>query len=145
MMNEDDIREEFNRLEHAIDQKANRPRPSAWATLIGLFFAYIVSGIWWAASISAEMKAVKLAIETQMDDRWRRADAKAAHDIMDQRADFLQLQISDLRIKIEGHLKMPWHERTGYELEKLQEFERILKDLQQKVHNVHGVDQDTGQ
>ena len=134
MMNEDDIREEFNRLEHLIEQKANKPRPSAWATLIGLFFAYIVSGIWWAASISAEMKSVKLAIETNMDDRWRRADAKAAHDIMDQRDEFIQLQLNDLRTRMEDHLSKPWHERAGFELERMKEFERILKDLQSQVY-----------
>lgn len=109
--------EVWEAIDHMREAKQDRLSAVIWAPLIIWLLTTTVGGVWWAATLNANLRALTATVEQGIDDRYRARDALK---------DFA-LQDKDIKRNQEGIKEMKGS---------INRIELGIRDLNQKIDGV---------
>lgn len=96
----DDIR---STVHHIDVVKQDKVKFGVVLTFVIWAFTTTFSGVWWAATTSAQLQALQTVVESGTTDRYRGQQAAQDFALRDQQIQFLQAQVDQLRNGFEKH------------------------------------------
>lgn len=122
-MSEDALKREVDEIRvivHKLDvEKQNRIKPSVVVSIATAFVAVVFYAGVQLATLSTNLRALTVLVESGTNDRYRGSQAQQDFKLRDQRDDFLQEQINQMKQGIQEHKARPCHDKACIEIEKL--------------------------
>lgn len=94
------FKEVWDAIDFIREKKQNRVSSVIWAPLIVWLLTTTIGGVWWAATLSANMKALTTIVSSATDDRYRSADAVKDFALRDKDIQNNNESIKDMKASI---------------------------------------------
>lgn len=105
-----DIKDDMDSMKkdlHSITKQKQTSPVSAlvWVPLVIWIVGATVTGIWWAATLTAQVASLTKVVETSSEDRYKATQANSDFELRDLRIEQIEDDVEELKEEFDEHVK----------------------------------------